>query len=522
MLAITSTCLRAALRLAASAGFNCGTRAAATMISGMLSRLRPAPTTVHGANQSVGATSLSAGLATSPLTARDVTQSQNIKSAAGVRRDGSVSIKMGVPAADSRKRSGDAPPPKPHSGTIVSLLSNFTTRQAMLAIITACVASVVFSGLGGTAIAAPKRDFSTFSALSDITNTAAGSITNFFQPLGTAKDPTSRCQAHNHMAQTALDAAGRVTRPGYVAPVPYLFENAALTGAWVRRDVHQEQFGNNTAPNTYYSFKPDDPVYGVFSEWRYPCDGTGVYKNGGAGPYQTLRNKTPAVVVWIGYRPTRRSSFLGHHMAVALLCGVPNNSGLNTPVAINALVVDHVNANKLDFRAANLQYITIKQNSVKNNRDDTGAVVVHALREFPDNTANGAWVDYDLHCLNSGTHYKWYRSFKADDETYRPWAGIAYPADGSAALRLGGTIPGTYTFAYKGEYLYTLHKPTMQRLTHHTAVALLYGVPNNSGLNFHNVLNTLTVDHIVANKLDYSAANLQYMTITQNAAKSGA
>ena len=122
-----------------------------------------------------------------------------------------------------------------------------------------------------TAIAAPKRDFSTFSALSDITNTAAGSITHFFQPLGTAKDPTSRCQAHNHMAQTALDAAGRATRPGYVAPVPYLFENAALTGAWVRRDVHQEQFGNNTAPNTYYSFKPDDPVYGVFSEWRYPA-----------------------------------------------------------------------------------------------------------------------------------------------------------------------------------------------------------------------------------------------------------
>jgi hypothetical protein len=112
----------------------------------------------------------------------------------------------------------------------------------------------------------------------------------------------------------------------------------------------------------YRSFPDDDPEYSAFSGLGFPSDGSPVLtestrKKGelprcgplSGSPYPCHRK----------YIDGRRYMLLYTHRAVALLWGAPNHSQL--PMS-HALVVDHINNIKWDYRVDHLQFLTSGQN----------------------------------------------------------------------------------------------------------------------------------------------------------------
>lgn len=344
--------------------------------------------------------------------------------------------------------------------------------------------------------------------------------------------PDSKCGVHNPTHLAAVIAAERaciLAWSGFVHPPVISFENAASTGAWL--PFGEEQRDDFDGTLRWYRFVlPTHAKHGRFSDFRYPMDGTSVYMVGGkSSPYLSLMNGYPAVKLG----KERDQQHRAHHEMVAWLWGAPDRSGMNGgPSMLNALTVDHINGNKNDWHIDNLQLITNRQNSDKGTRDDTNSgITVYPLHPYHDAPVNGAWLPYTLRCLKlAGSEYKYYRSFMADDAVYGDWASVLYPSDGSAvvflrradhkkmiAVQTGGSNNG-YPSVVKSQ----LNKATTVdgHLRHHEGVAMLYGVPNNSGLSARSIVNVLVTDHIrPKSKMDYSAANLQQLAAKVNSGK---
>ena len=133
-----------------------------------------------------------------------------------------------------------------------------------------------------------------------------------------------------------------------------------VKGSWVYKHMVARTFKGKL----YYSFTPDAPgVFGESCDIGFPLDGT--------SPVDFSCNEYVKVSTRIDTYPYVRRGAMTRkllvHVAVALLGGAVNNSGL--PMS-KTLTVDHkVEGNKADFRLSNLQFLTMAQNIRKAQKE---------------------------------------------------------------------------------------------------------------------------------------------------------
>jgi len=123
----------------------------------------------------------------------------------------------------------------------------------------------------------------------------------------------------------------------------------------------------------YQSYLRSDPEFGEFAQFAYPNDGSWVID------LRTF-NQTPYLLLAYDSNHCHKTNYhyvygmtgktMSTHIAIALLWGAENNSGVHIPPGTNlcalGLVVDHIQeGNVRNWRKDNVQFLTLAQNVSK-------------------------------------------------------------------------------------------------------------------------------------------------------------
>ena len=121
----------------------------------------------------------------------------------------------------------------------------------------------------------------------------------------------------------------------------------------------------------YHCFLRSDPNFGEFARYAYPNDGSWAInlKTFTQTPDMELTNENcGSKTMWYHYVQLRKGKAnMKTHIAVALLWGAPNDTGIHIPPGSNpwvqGLVVDHIGeGNSYNWRLDNLHFVTMVQN----------------------------------------------------------------------------------------------------------------------------------------------------------------